>query len=218
MRPARETTVTSLFRLAPKDGGPPFPLGAVPLVVGRDDGFAILVDDDRVSRRHAEVRAMPDGVEVRDLGSSNGTFLDGTRVDAPVVARAGQTIQVGATQLRVERVLPGETARPQPGRMSGGGSPSAIVRLQRSVEHTKLALGATLGVLAIAVGVAVLFATGVLGGSSTAFSRSGIHKLERATATEEAPKRPQRVRVQRHELVRRLLTENSRHIHSLQCP
>ncbi|MGH7525500.1 MAG: adenylate/guanylate cyclase domain-containing protein, partial [Gemmatimonadales bacterium] len=51
------------------------------LVVGRGLGSDIAIYDPTISRRHAELTAGPDGVEVRDLGSSNGTCINGTRVE-----------------------------------------------------------------------------------------------------------------------------------------
>jgi pSer/pThr/pTyr-binding forkhead associated (FHA) protein/MFS family permease len=72
-----------------------------PLTIGRG-GVDIVIDDPELSRRHAALRPVPGGVEVRDLGSSNGTFLDGTRISSPETAAEGDTIRVGATTLRVE--------------------------------------------------------------------------------------------------------------------
>jgi hypothetical protein len=52
------------------------------LTIGREGADLTLADDDEVSRDHAALRALPDGgVEVRDLGSRNGTFVDGTRIE-----------------------------------------------------------------------------------------------------------------------------------------
>ncbi|MFN8653049.1 MAG: adenylate/guanylate cyclase domain-containing protein [Gemmatimonadales bacterium] len=51
-----------------------------PYVVGRAVTSDIPIFDPTISRRHAELRATKSGVQVRDLGSSNGTFINGTRV------------------------------------------------------------------------------------------------------------------------------------------
>src|SRR5882762_5985654 len=50
------------------------------LRIGRLDPLEVVLDDNSVSRRHAEVRATDHGWRVRDLGSTNGTFLNGTRL------------------------------------------------------------------------------------------------------------------------------------------
>jgi class 3 adenylate cyclase len=67
-----------------------------PLEVGRDCA-GLLVDDAQVSRRHIELR--PDGgrVYVTDLGSSNGTFLDGVAIDGAVELTPGHTLRIGDT-------------------------------------------------------------------------------------------------------------------------
>jgi ABC-type multidrug transport system ATPase subunit len=72
------------------------PVGVV--TIGRDPANALIVDDLMASRRHAELRPTADGYEVADLGSQNGTFVNGVRVSvAPV--QFGDTISVGSTSL-----------------------------------------------------------------------------------------------------------------------
>ena len=68
--------------------------------LGRDAPAFALFDDERLSRHHAEIRATPRGFVVRDLGSRNGTFVDGTlvrgetRADDGAIVRAGRTIMI----------------------------------------------------------------------------------------------------------------------------
>jgi DNA segregation ATPase FtsK/SpoIIIE, S-DNA-T family len=51
-------------------------------LIGRDSTVDLELADPDVSRRHAELRVGPEGISVRDLGSTNGTWLDGSRVTA----------------------------------------------------------------------------------------------------------------------------------------
>jgi CheY-like chemotaxis protein len=70
--------------------------------IGRDPACSICVEDARVSRKHAEITATPDGrFRLRDLASTQGTFVWGRRVDE-IVLCDGDEIQVGATSLRFE--------------------------------------------------------------------------------------------------------------------
>ncbi len=69
------------FKLVSFTGDQDFELTADhPYVVGRAVTSDIPIFDPTISRRHAELRSVKGGVQVRDLGSSNGTFINGTRV------------------------------------------------------------------------------------------------------------------------------------------
>ena len=75
------------------------------LVIGRED-TDLAIDDDEMSRRHAVVRRHANRLQVEDLGSTNGTFVDGTRIAEPTLLGGGAEIKVGTTVLVVEGVLP----------------------------------------------------------------------------------------------------------------
>src|SRR5690348_10608848 len=63
------------------------------LEVGRGNECDITLDDSKVSRLHARLRARDSAIEVMDLGSHNGTFLDGVRLDkATATARHGSVL------------------------------------------------------------------------------------------------------------------------------
>jgi hypothetical protein len=73
------------------------------LVLGREHGSAdLVIDDPGVSRRHARVITDRGGVIVEDLGSSNGTYVNGERITGAVEVASGDELQVGATVLGVE--------------------------------------------------------------------------------------------------------------------
>jgi putative peptide zinc metalloprotease protein len=73
------------------------------LKVGRGDGNTLRLEDPAVSRRHLRIRTAPGGVDLEDLGSGSGTFVDGHRIRGCVRARDGQRLRVGDTHLRIER-------------------------------------------------------------------------------------------------------------------
>ncbi len=73
-------------------------------VIGRSGGCDIVVDDPNVSRRHAEIRRMGEGYSLVDLGSTNGTEVNGQRVGETSLMN-GDVIGVGTTRLTFERRL-----------------------------------------------------------------------------------------------------------------
>ena len=75
------------------------PLGARSLAVGAGRECDLVLDDPQVSRRHAELALAPEGIRVRDLGSTNGTFWQGSRLTEAVVPFGAQ-IRIGAAALR----------------------------------------------------------------------------------------------------------------------
>src|SRR5579862_7356433 len=72
-----------------------------PLVIGRAPECAVVLSDTNVSRRHAQVALHDGSVVVTDLGSTNGTFLNGRRVTRATV-RPGDELLIGTSKLRVE--------------------------------------------------------------------------------------------------------------------
>ena len=75
------------------------------LDVGRDPAAGLaLPNDDLVSRVHARLEPLADGVAVHDLGSRNGTFVNGRRIEGRMVARPGDRIVVGSTVLELRGV------------------------------------------------------------------------------------------------------------------
>lgn len=79
------------------------------LVVGRDPGCALVIEDPRVSKRHAQLRSSGDGWRLEDLGSMNGTTVNGE----PAVSaelRDGDTISFGGLTGRFERLSAAQVA------------------------------------------------------------------------------------------------------------
>ena len=74
------------------------------LVIGRAKGVSIRLSDPLVSGRHARVAPDGDDVSVEDLGSTNGTFLNGAQLSAPAVLSNGDRIRVGESEFVFESV------------------------------------------------------------------------------------------------------------------
>jgi hypothetical protein len=90
------------------------------LTIGRVEADVAL-DDEQVSRRHLQVEPAEQGVRLTDLGSKNGTLLDGERIEGSMIARPGAEISVGGTtmvvetaDLRSQRTVLHTTPRPAP--------------------------------------------------------------------------------------------------------
>ncbi len=85
------------------------------LTLGREEGRADLaLDDPGVSRLHARFALDRGAVVVEDLGSSNGTFVNGERISGTVELAAGDEVQLGATVLSIEGSAPATARQPPP--------------------------------------------------------------------------------------------------------
>ena len=71
------------------------------ITVGRDDRNSVIINDKMVSRFHAEIQKIRDDYYVKDLNSSNGTFVNGNRVpkDKYIKLCKGDIIRVGKNEL-----------------------------------------------------------------------------------------------------------------------
>jgi 2-alkenal reductase len=127
------------------------------LVIGRDESCDLVIADANASRRHASLRELPDGrVVLRDLGSANGSYVNGERVDSALLS-GGEQLQFGDTVLVA---APEPAAAPAAG--SSARSDSLIQRVERAVlrKSRRTALAVALAVVLAAIGA--LFALGVL--------------------------------------------------------
>jgi hypothetical protein len=85
-----------------EEGGA-FPLNSAPVTVGRGGQNDLVLDGDEfASARHARIEVRGDGVWVQDLESTNGTFVNGSRIAGAQRLDAGDVLRVGETDLRVE--------------------------------------------------------------------------------------------------------------------
>jgi pSer/pThr/pTyr-binding forkhead associated (FHA) protein len=90
-----------LVAIEPADqAGRRYPLGDE-ITVGRAAGCQVTVDDTYVSQLHARVFTRDGQVMVEDLGSTNGTYLNRSKVSGPMVMQKGDRLQIGTTVLEV---------------------------------------------------------------------------------------------------------------------
>ncbi len=90
--------------LHPPGGAPQVvPLRGHGVVLGRGGSAEVFVDDVYVSDEHAEVLPDDGSWSVRDLGSTNGTFLNGAKVTRPTPLAVGDQLRVGKTRVEVRR-------------------------------------------------------------------------------------------------------------------
>ncbi len=110
--------MASLFVIQGADQGKRFEFKSSPVALGRDNSNAIRLHDTEVSRRHAELRQDEEAYRIVDLGSANGTFVNGQPIDqAPL--HSGDRLQLGQTVMLFNE----GTAEPQ-ARPDGAGRPA----------------------------------------------------------------------------------------------
>ncbi len=91
-------------------------------VVGREEGCDLVLLEEKISRRHAQLEAVGDGrYLVRDLGSTNGTFVNGQRISAPVLLQGVEELRFGDTAVDVGSDAPGAP-------ILAGAAPTAVAQ------------------------------------------------------------------------------------------
>jgi putative serine protease PepD len=155
-----------------------------PFVLGRVQGCDLVIRDERASRQHAELRAEPGGgVRVVDLGSANGTFVDGRRVGEALLA-GGEELVVGGVEIAMLARRPASEGGEAP-------APSWSV-VGRATRGARRATWAALGAAALAlVAVAVLLLSGGSGGGEDRVP-AVVRKLAPSTVVVEARRGSQR--------------------------
>ena len=93
-----------------KHNGREIKLAVPKFIIGRGEGAHLRPSSDLVSRHHCGISVDDGKVTVEDLGSRNGTFVNGEKLTAPHIARSGDTVRVG--RLQFELVMdPARTAK-----------------------------------------------------------------------------------------------------------
>ncbi len=102
--------------------GQQFDLDQEVMVVGRDPQCQVVLESPEVSRRHAELRQGPEGIVVKDLGSTNGTLVGGREIDEKLLAH-GDEIVFGGVKVRLH--APSAAGAREPARAAGPVPPDA---------------------------------------------------------------------------------------------
>jgi S1-C subfamily serine protease len=175
-------------------------------LIGRGSDCELTLADGEASRRHAVMRPQPDGsVVLEDLGSTNGTFVNGQRITGPVSLRGGERVRIGDTEMNFVDSDAGKTQMSQQpafaatpgagaagaggasaaaGAAAGGGAapptPSRIERimLRRSVNRAMILAGVA---ITVAVVVVILAVAGVFSGSGKPDSSEIVTAVRPAT-------------------------------------
>lgn len=108
-RQATEVSMTQLIRVDGAEGGTCKDLGAGRLSLGRAADNDVVLEDGSVSQHHCEVERSGNEIRVRDLGSLNGTWIEGVQVSEGAL-RPGQSLQVGAIRFVLQTTTGSESS------------------------------------------------------------------------------------------------------------
>jgi FHA domain len=102
-QPGRELGRLVVLASPTLDGGDSFALDSQPLTVGRARNNDVsLPEDEYASGRHARFEPRRDGIWIEDIGSTNGTFVNGIRLTRERKLTPGDVVRIGETDLRFE--------------------------------------------------------------------------------------------------------------------
>ncbi len=116
------------------------------MVIGRQQDCEISIPSEEISRRHASVKPTPDGLMVEDMGSSNGTFINGKRVQAGLL-KPGEELRLDA--IRFMLIAPGMEIPKTP-------APSAV-KSERPTSGNTMTIAIAAVVLLAAAAAAYVF-------------------------------------------------------------
>ena len=101
-------------------------------ILGRDPKCTLEIKSGMVSRKHARVYKNADEFLVEDMGSGNGTFVNGSKIEGPKSIKHGDRIKLGPVLLRFEKSLGGEVRPAPPSRPA----PSKLTSSRNEIGET----------------------------------------------------------------------------------
>ena len=121
------------------DGGKPqsHPIADGELLIGRDDTCDVVLRSKDVSRRHARFFVKGGELHVEDLGSHNGVWIKGARIEKPAAVAAGAALEIGDVKVKVSAVKAAAAPKPVAG--------AAALKAINSDKQIKLPARATVG-------------------------------------------------------------------------
>ncbi len=115
------------------------------IIIGRDPGCEQPLDNPMISWHHARLQRTPEGTFVEDLGSLNGTFVDGIRISGRVQITPGQEVALGQLSLSVNRDRSVATSRKSGQRFDSGGGGHGQYFRRQAAAGSNFAHGLSLG-------------------------------------------------------------------------
>ena len=149
MADSRQPAATLIMTRGPGPGTR-FDIGAAPVTIGRQDQCDVQVKGTWVSRQHTRIAWSGTEYVVEDLGSTNGTFVNGERISGPRALKSGDLLQLGT---KVELAFQASVPAPVPGEPVPTGKKPLLGR-----KRTPVWAMALLGLfLIVAIGVGIYY-------------------------------------------------------------
>jgi hypothetical protein len=118
--------------------GGEFPLATQQeIVVGRSSELDMVLVEDMVSRRHARIECSDEQIIIEDLGSTNGTFVNGEKIKRAML-KEGDRVLIGTSILKVVSTDPSAPARPRREEMPSGGRSAQTRSMSGSIDEIPL--------------------------------------------------------------------------------
>ena len=100
------------------------------VIIGRDASCTVVIQNRQVSRYHARFITLPQGIQLEDLGSKNGTHINGQQVSEPIMLQDGDVIQIAFAQqfifMSSDSTLPLEVTPDKPIRAAAGSTAASV--------------------------------------------------------------------------------------------
>ncbi len=120
--------------------GMSYPLSTRQITLGRDEGVDIILQDPESSRKHSRITLHNGEFTLEDMGSTNGTFINGIQLTAPQVLKPGDSIGIGQTTLVFQMAGSAVSATPIPQQSPVYPGPTMPMRTQNENQTLRYAL------------------------------------------------------------------------------